>query len=139
MKNYRPSSFAILGALVFAVPFTLFGPVTPEASAEPSCRAFANPPVLVAGQVEANGGVTCTSSGTGLFRVDVTLYRDGSEVGFAANTCHGEQQCGAVMRAPDVAGDQRWCTATVGALTGSGLAGSGSAPRTQQVCETESF
>jgi hypothetical protein len=126
-------------ASLLAATLAIFSPVPPEASASPDCTAFANTPKLVAGQVESNGGVTCTSSVTGLFRVDVTLYRDGSEVGRAVDTCHGEQQCGALVVDTDVEGGQQWCAMTVGAYTGGGQEGTGGAPRTEMICENAAF
>lgn len=126
-------------AAMLAVVLTIVDPVPRDASASPNCEAFANAPELVAGEVVTNGGVHCTSSVTGLFRVDVTLYKDGSEVSWDANTCHGEQQCGVRVADTDAEGDQEWCAMTAGALTGAGAEGTGSTPRTGMVCEKAAF
>lgn len=126
-------------AALLAVALTIAHPVPQNASASPNCEAFANAPELVAGEVVTNGGVHCTSSVTGLFRVDVTLYKDGAEVGWEVNTCHGEQQCGVRVADADVDGAQEWCAMTVGALTGAGVEGTGSTPRTKMVCEKAAF
>jgi hypothetical protein len=126
-------------AALLAVVLTVVDPVPQDASASPDCEAFANAPELVAGDVVTNGGVHCTSSVTGLFRVDVTLYKDGAEVGWEVNTCHGEQQCGVRVADADVEGAQEWCAMTVGALTGAGDEGTGSTPRTKMVCEKAAF
>jgi hypothetical protein len=124
-------------ASLLAVSLVVFGPVPQDASASPSCKAFANTPTLVAGRVESNGGATCTSSLTGLFRVDVTLYRDGTEVRTVVNTCHGEQQCGALVVDTDLEGAQQWCARTVGALARNGDDAGSS--RTEMICENAAF
>jgi hypothetical protein len=141
MKVYssKRAQFSLFVAALLAATLTFFSPAPQEALANPHCTAFANTPTVVAGEVESNGGVTCTSGATGLFRIDVTLYRDGSEVDWTVNTCHTEQQCGAQVRSVDVEGNQRWCAMTVGATTGSGLAGTGQAPRTEMICENQAF
>ena len=122
---------------MIAALLTFLGPA-PHALAEPHCTAFANVPTLVGGRIESNGGVTCTSSATGLLRVDVTLYRDGEEVDWAVDTCHGEQQCGALVRDADVEGGQEWCAMAVAATT-AGIKGTDSAPRTEMICEKGAF
>lgn len=136
VKRIRLPLFA---AALFAAALTLFGPAPQEALANPDCEAFANIPELVAGSVESNGGATCTSAGTGLFRVDVTLYRDGSEVGWVADTCHGEQQCGVLVQVADADGDQQWCAKTVAVISGSGAEGSGGSYRTEMICDQQPF
>jgi hypothetical protein len=135
----RRAQFPLVVAALLAVALAIFSPAPQEALGSPDCKAFANTPKLVAGQIESNGGVTCTSSLTGAFRVDVTLYRDGSEVGRALNTCHGEQQCGALVVDTDVEGGQQWCAMTVGAYTSSGQDGARGAARTEMVCENAAF
>jgi hypothetical protein len=138
LPGVRRVQFPLFVATLLAAMLTIFGSASQEALASPSCTAFANTPTFVAGRVESNGGVTCTSSVTGLFRVDVTLYRDGSEVGRSVNACHGEQQCGALVSDADVDGGQEWCAMAVGAFTG-GSQVTGGAPRTEMICENEAY
>jgi hypothetical protein len=135
----RRARFPLIVASSLAVALAIFSPVPQEASANPDCEAFAHTPELVNGQVGSNGGAHCTSTGTGLFRVDVILYQDGWEAGRAAETCHGEQQCGIRVVVDDEEGDQQWCAMTVGVYTGAGLEGSGGGPRTEMICENAAF
>jgi hypothetical protein len=139
----KPSSFArraqfpLVVASLLAVALAIFSPVPREALADPECEAFANTPELVRGEVGSNGGVTCTSNETGLFRVDVTLYKDGWQAGWVAEVCHGEQQCGKRVVVADDEGDQQWCAMAVGVYSGNG--GGGDSPRTEMICENASF
>jgi hypothetical protein len=129
----------LIVAALLAVALTIVDPMPRNAVASPNCEAFANTPELVAGEVVSNGGVHCTSSVTGLFRIDVTLYKDGAEVGWVVNTCQGEQQCSVRVADADLEGGQEWCAMTVGALTGAGIQGTGSTPRTRMICEDAAF
>lgn len=128
---------SISAAALAAVGLTLAAPSPPEADATPACTAFASTPTLVEGVVGANGGATCTASNTGLFRVDVILFRNGAEVARAVNVCNGEQQCGARPEIVDDLGPQEWCVQSIAAYTGN--VNQGSSSRTQRVCEAAAF
>jgi hypothetical protein len=103
----------------------------PEAT--PSCRLVVDAPFLYS-VVIPQSSVHCDSPQRRL-RVVTTLTRDGLEAASARRDCRNTAICylDVDASAPDVAGNQTWCTHAVGYVNNSRFVGEGTA------CESVDF
>jgi hypothetical protein len=105
-------AIVVLGALAL---------VMPTAAAEPaieSCSAVADAPFLYSVVIPVSS-VQCDSA-TRRLRVVTVLTRDGVEAGSAKRDCRNTDVCWLTVdaAAPDVPGNQVWCTHTEGYANG---------------------
>jgi hypothetical protein len=119
-------AIVVLGALAFPTGTAAVEPVTA------SCRSVADAPFLYSVVIPVSS-VQCDSAMRRL-RVATVLTRDGVEAASATRDCRNTNVCWLTVdaSAPDVSGNQVWCTHTV-AYANSRFVGAASA------CETDEF
>src|SRR5215216_929618 len=119
-------AIVVLGALALAMPSAAAEPTTE------SCRAVADAPFLYSVVIPVSS-VQCDSA-TRRLRVVTVLTRDGVEAASAKRDCRNTNVCWLTVdaSAPDVPGNQVWCTDTQAYVNGH-FVGKASA------CETDEF
>lgn len=83
-------------------------PPATAAQAEAGCGVTAKPPYYHNGRVYGQGVAWCNNPGS--LGVQVTLKRDGRNVGQSYDTCANAKTCHETASAPNRKGNQRWCT-----------------------------
>jgi hypothetical protein len=128
----RSVRLALVAAVAVGATALIASSAAGEGSATASCQLVADPPFLYAVVIPVSS-IQCDSPQRRL-RVVTVLTRDGVEAASARRDCRNASVCylDVDASAPDVAGNQIWCTHAIGYVN-SRLIGEASA------CETDEF